>query len=180
MGVIFYASHRHKSMVIESPNRADFPGLGTEVGFPHKHEGFAIRGSQISDSVAGKLYETAQRMSDTLQLVVALIKTQPDRNSSTNVRYASACRRSHQNSTWPEQLNECYLLSHCCRVEWRANDDKLKHIGHSLSSFNVASTYCLPPSAYWLLRSESNLCEQVTESSIRMKLGERRIDLEVH
>ena len=86
-------------MVIESPNRADFPGLETEVDFPHKHEGFANRGSQISDSVGGKLYETAQRMSDMLQLVVALIKTQPDRNSSTNVRYASASRRSHQNST---------------------------------------------------------------------------------
>ena len=33
-----------------------------------------------------------QRMSDMLQLVVAHITTQQNRNSSTNVRYASACR----------------------------------------------------------------------------------------
>jgi hypothetical protein len=32
-------------------------------------------------------------MSDTLQLVVVLPNSQPNRNGSTDVRYASACRR---------------------------------------------------------------------------------------
>ena len=67
--------------------------------------------------------ESAQRMSDTLQLVIALIAPQRIGNDSPNVRYALlACR----DARWIELTSELAAT---------APHDKLKRIGHSLSHF---------------------------------------------
>src|SRR6185436_17736672 len=46
-------------------------------------------------------------MSDMLQLVVVAANTQPPRNASTNVRYASACRHVAKDSTSQKCVNKC-------------------------------------------------------------------------
>jgi len=48
-------------------------------------------------------------MSDMLQLVVVAANTQPPRNASTNVRYASACRHVAKDSTYQKCVNKCPL-----------------------------------------------------------------------
>jgi len=68
----------------------------------------------------------------TFQLVVVCIDTPRYRNGSTNVRYASACRRSHRHSTLEEWLIRWVIPVQLISDE---DNDKLKHIGHSLSHF---------------------------------------------
>jgi len=53
----------------------------------------------------------SQRMSDMLQLVVEILNSQRDRNDSTNVRYASACRRDpHSQRDRNDSTNVRYTL----------------------------------------------------------------------
>jgi len=87
-----------------------------------------------------------------LQLVVVAPHTQLNRNNSTNVRYASACRWDPEHSTPQEWVNEWlrFLLGwvfgitttswSISDIRWvipgklsvRCDDDKLKRIGHSV------------------------------------------------
>jgi hypothetical protein len=64
------------------------------------------------------------------QLVVEVRNAQATRNHSTNVRYASACRRPHQHST---NIGIRHRFSFALSV--KSVGDKLKRIGHSLSGF---------------------------------------------